>query len=308
MHNSKVLFIAGEQYGSLRSYSWSRGQRHFINCMAYETSSLYQNANVHNDYHRCLCLIFDDDDDDDYAAAAAAGDDDDGVCANGDNGVDGVDVYDYGVDGDVYDYCDGYDDLGVCDNDNNDAAAAVATTAGDDDDGVCANGDNGVDGVDVYDYGVDGDVYDYCGDYDDLGGCDNDNNDAAGGADDDEGVSGGGDDEGNRHNIPATTAAILDDDEAWRAKSARRDFFEYASKRFFISTFSRSRLSISSCRASIVSSNSLNKQNTKEVLTLFVPLREIAGKWLRRYFYSAQLNLSIVFMDKLKEARKLDGV
>ena len=66
------------------------------------------------------------------------------------------------------------------------------------------------------------------------------------GADDDEGVSSGVDDEGNRHYIPATTAAILDDDEAWRAKSARRDFFEYASKRFFISTFSRSRLSISS--------------------------------------------------------------
>ena len=64
MHNSNVLFITGEQYGSPQSYSWWRGQQHFINCIAYETSSLYKNAKVHNDYHRCLCFIFDDDDDD----------------------------------------------------------------------------------------------------------------------------------------------------------------------------------------------------------------------------------------------------
>ena len=48
--------------------------------------------------------IFDDDDNDDATA------DDDGVCA----------------DGDVYDYCNDYDDLSGCDNDNYDAAGGVA--------------------------------------------------------------------------------------------------------------------------------------------------------------------------------------
>ena len=48
-----------------------------------------------------------------------------------------------------------------------------------------------------------------------------------------------------RISVPATTAAILDDEEAWRARSAKRDFFEYASTRFFMSFFSRSRLSMS---------------------------------------------------------------
>ena len=57
--------------------------------------------------------------------------------------------------------------------------------------------------------------------------------------------------------VPATTAAMLDDEEAWRARSAKRDFFEYASKRFFMSTFSRSRLSMSFWSASMVSSYSL---------------------------------------------------
>ena len=75
------MFIAGEPYGSPQSYSWLGRQRHFINCIEYETESLYKNAKVHNDYHRCLCFIFDDDDDDDDAghAATAAADDDDGI-------------------------------------------------------------------------------------------------------------------------------------------------------------------------------------------------------------------------------------
>ena len=71
------MLIAEEPYGSPQSYPWWGGQRHFINYIAYETSSLYKNANVHNDYHRCLCFIFDDDDDAGHAATAAAADDDD---------------------------------------------------------------------------------------------------------------------------------------------------------------------------------------------------------------------------------------
>ena len=105
------MLIAEEPYGSPQSYSWLGRQRHFINCIEYETGSLYKNAKVHNDYHRCLCFIFDDDDDAGHAATAAADDVD---------GGDGDDVYDYGVDG---------DDLGGCDNGNNDAA-------GDADDGI----------------------------------------------------------------------------------------------------------------------------------------------------------------------------
>ena len=73
------MFIAGEPYGSPQSYSWLGRQRQFINCIEYETSSLYKNANVHNVYHRCLCSIFDDDDDAGHAATAAAVDDDDGI-------------------------------------------------------------------------------------------------------------------------------------------------------------------------------------------------------------------------------------
>ena len=120
------MLIAEEPYGSPQSYSWWSGQRHFINYIAYETSSLYKNANVHNDYHRCLCFIFNDDDD---AGHAATADDDDGICANDDEGVDvGDDVYDYGVDG---------DDLGGCDNGNNDAAGDA-----DDDEGVNGGGED----------------------------------------------------------------------------------------------------------------------------------------------------------------------